>query len=1367
MPLTTLFYRIRIRNAADSADDLVVTSLPPSGTNPYLTQPPTGDGGSLDILAGAIQQGALQIRLADAITSGPAFRVLTAVLADATGKQQLLSRIAVIEESVDAVNWSPYFRGYLRRLRLITAMEWELTIGDVVRAESAYNAFAVLTPSFPKGVNIIGELITGGWGPFNPIGQTTFKVTLVTAKRVKLQYQYGPLPPDYAFRSSGNQSHYDTINKLARPFAVWSNKWYNEDANVRMYFPRLNAMLTNPTTGALIGNFTPIAVREYIEPGLTIDVVWRLADTLIETGRGEIWLDWPSGGSPAQPAVNTLYAIRVYPLDVSTLNPLHVEGHPVDIITALYTEAGIPWSAAAATALKNLLGQTLRFRGRFTGGMSLAELLAKTFFGPLGLGVRVAADGTRELFAVRDLPTAIPGLTIAVNDLRNDDGIIFDLDDESVVNRVTWTLQEFYPWSAARDGSTQPNDLIILKPITYQTINGDVGATGGKEQTYEVSGHFYDNRGATYFTAVPFFAAQASRIFDRFGRGGIRSEVQVLRGVSPKLGDFVVLNLPHLPVAVQGAVPVSQRGQALRVVQVERTRPNPEGAILTVLDAGAAAQPSISPVITVAASALDPIHFAEVTVTNVGAMTGIIELVRFQLGTGVGTPTGGIDFAARSVAELAVNNVVSIGPFKAGETAWFRAQSKDTQQFLPSPWTAWQSVVLTPVPVPSGLTVVAGANDTEKIIRWNLGSPDYGAVIRWKLTGDSDWAASVSLPAGSVEYTIRDLIPGGGGITGEVTAYAGSTPNLGESAATAFSFTPGAVSPTLPIPWSPAGWCGPQDDLSRNDNGIPDGSFGLDVTAAKWPSNIEVEVAVETAIGSGVYGSFVTQISRLVQQGYRTRNRFAFYTGNDRLRRQIRARHNQPGYTASGYTAVVTVNPWVAQQSIIPAVDLPAYAISGQVGGTYESPQAFLLVKYDFPPNPHFDYMRYRVRQSQIGTGVFADATYVVGGRDGDDLLPVQFGVTVEVRLDTVNTDGIINTSGTPVVVLSPVMPYATLQQDATSKLLTGPYLATHVGREPARLNFPFIPDQHTVLVKFYSEEHTVDPGAPRDLCDGRNPELSQPVVPAAAFYFNPSTLVGNRYCVSLPLAAAGNYRLVTIVPVNRFGQPGLKVHLKAQGDATALPNAPTAASNTSVPPAGTVLSVNPLMHNSVTPGEVTAPRVYRNGLFDGDFSGQTGTIGVPHDQIHVAYSNAEDVWEYCHVTGPVTAPRESAKFRLQTTTPLYVLQAPTGAPVPPGPLTGFQVVQIGASLIVTLGGWYPLDPPGNTVMARGGVKTQHILRRSTTAVGPWTEVANLEYLQQGFLYVPPAGTWYFSAIARCTNHTDSASSSVRGPFIF
>jgi hypothetical protein len=55
MPNYLIEYRIVVRNKADTADLLDITSVR-GGTNPYIKEPPVGDGASVDPLTGASLQ---------------------------------------------------------------------------------------------------------------------------------------------------------------------------------------------------------------------------------------------------------------------------------------------------------------------------------------------------------------------------------------------------------------------------------------------------------------------------------------------------------------------------------------------------------------------------------------------------------------------------------------------------------------------------------------------------------------------------------------------------------------------------------------------------------------------------------------------------------------------------------------------------------------------------------------------------------------------------------------------------------------------------------------------------------------------------------------------------------------------------------------------------------------------------------------------------------------------------------------------------------------------------------------------------------------------------------------------------------------
>jgi hypothetical protein len=109
MSYTQKYFRLRIRTADDSADELSISSVP-GDDNPYVLEPPDGDGQSFEPLSGSVTTGAYTIKIIDEETSADT-RVLTSKLADANARQQLLNRKAYVEDSEDATTWDALVTG--------------------------------------------------------------------------------------------------------------------------------------------------------------------------------------------------------------------------------------------------------------------------------------------------------------------------------------------------------------------------------------------------------------------------------------------------------------------------------------------------------------------------------------------------------------------------------------------------------------------------------------------------------------------------------------------------------------------------------------------------------------------------------------------------------------------------------------------------------------------------------------------------------------------------------------------------------------------------------------------------------------------------------------------------------------------------------------------------------------------------------------------------------------------------------------------------------------------------------------------------------------------------------------------------------
>jgi hypothetical protein len=84
--ITGLFYRVRIRNRANTAD-LLVLSSDPAAANCLLTAAPSGEGQRIDPIQGTSEIGAYTWRAWDRDEGGSA-RTITKTLADAFARNQ-------------------------------------------------------------------------------------------------------------------------------------------------------------------------------------------------------------------------------------------------------------------------------------------------------------------------------------------------------------------------------------------------------------------------------------------------------------------------------------------------------------------------------------------------------------------------------------------------------------------------------------------------------------------------------------------------------------------------------------------------------------------------------------------------------------------------------------------------------------------------------------------------------------------------------------------------------------------------------------------------------------------------------------------------------------------------------------------------------------------------------------------------------------------------------------------------------------------------------------------------------------------------------------------------------------------------------
>jgi hypothetical protein len=103
-------------------------------------------------------------------------RIVTSALADADARQQLLSKLAFVEESEDeGDSWDVLVCGYVNRVALADALLWEFTVGESRRVEQSKKVFDRISdpvehPLFigtlDRASCLMGGPIVGDWGGF-------------------------------------------------------------------------------------------------------------------------------------------------------------------------------------------------------------------------------------------------------------------------------------------------------------------------------------------------------------------------------------------------------------------------------------------------------------------------------------------------------------------------------------------------------------------------------------------------------------------------------------------------------------------------------------------------------------------------------------------------------------------------------------------------------------------------------------------------------------------------------------------------------------------------------------------------------------------------------------------------------------------------------------------------------------------------------------------------------------------------------------------------------------------------------------------------------------------------------------------------
>lgn len=769
MPSTPLAYRLRVRDASTqvapngTTDVLLVTSVP--GSNPYISEAPSGDGAEVDLLSGTSRTGVYSVNVIDVPTGEDGtgtIRYVTNRLEDSTFRQQLLSRRAYVEFSDnEGASWSELQAGYVVAIRLVTAAKYQFIIGDTRRIETSRRIFSWGAAAGPTGVSerdrfpqrgcLVGGPIIGGFGPLNDTGGDEYTIPFTPEtdvvsgrKFLALALVASYVPPTYRRAPAASSPAFTDMRRILLPFKE------EFTSQIGVSTPLFQQLLDEDWTW-----YPKVTVE--ISNGTT---TWRgQLRALIQPYVGVV-LDEASSASP--PTTGTNFRVRMYQEEVSDLCPLYVDMHPVDIVTGLYDTVGILWDTTTAAAVKAALGSDLRYVLRITEPRPMLDFLTRSVFGPFGFGVRTGDDGEQEFFLTRRLGSSTPTISIDVDDLVTADPVAFTLEEQSIVSSFRVKYLTLAKSNVPPDANPPPPpDGIVISENVVILENGDVSVFSTREVQFDFDGMV--RLASSWAPAMgPLISAIALEGFDRFGRGAPYADFHVLRGSDAfdlRVGDEALVNVPQYP---NRGYRIGESTVGPRIMQVVRRTIDGGHAKLKLVDSGVDLQPATpAATISLAINTGAPRTVAQVTITNAAAInvTGVLS-VALEWATGVSSPSGNGAILERYAPGQVPTAAVSLPPVVPGSRVWVRARTEQVERRA-SAWTAWASITLSAFAAPTGPTL-SGITAESVEVEWVPSNVSYWSevFVAPGTTAPADWGPYKiqTFQPGSTRAVVRNLL---------------------------------------------------------------------------------------------------------------------------------------------------------------------------------------------------------------------------------------------------------------------------------------------------------------------------------------------------------------------------------------------------------------------------------------------------------------------------------------------------------------------------------------------------------------------------------------------------------------------------------
>lgn len=956
MPNYLVEYRVVIRNKADTANLLELTSVR-GGTNPYLKGPPRGDGASVDPMTGESMAASYTGQIVDAVTSGTS-RVITSQLEDVNQRLQLGYLKTTVYWRRDGGTWLVLCAGYLTLLRLVDSVTWEYTVQDATRVHGGvelFNATSSTTissflSSWPNRGCIFGGPIKGSWLSLRDMGGWQFSVFKILR----------------GGEDTGATSSIAGDILVLKPVSWYGPPTWQPNRNWREIADAVNAKVGSLPQGQWNGATVALstiadAYQNGLQwPGLIYlvnDVPFRPHPTVIDGNGAQINMGLLAHGDTSwgwdaafvrcdgQAAITRDSLVRVRCLTVlpTEESPIYLDDHPIDHLTAMLSIAGLSYVSADMTAMKETLGGGTRIAQRITGSRQMGQQIQATVLKPFGVGLRVdPATGSLSAFSTRIFTTSAPTDTVTDAMVTEDDHHLpFETDVSEGLQRVTLRQEAFAFYDR------QSLDAVHSYDVETTLLNADAGALTSGTLDIDVPGMIRVSPDAREPVGEQWLRGTAIQLFDRFGRGCQALERDLIRGDGTSIVDLLQLGVERLVNIKELPNHNKRLGDdptvGSRAMQVVRITEKPAVRSVRFMDSGPNAQLGTTPNYGVSQSADSPGNVAEVTIANAAALNALGYAVRIQMAVTTGAAPAAADYAdAVMTNEGAIpTGLIRLPSIRNGRTVYVRCRSEKVGA-RPSNWGGPVFVAMATLTAPSAMVLSNVAGDASRCnVRWAVGVSSLPVEVLLRRSGQPFSAAAVVdlLPAGSIEYELQGLTPS--------TAYIVSVRHVSltsndYSAELDGSFTSGAVSAALNAPVEPRGFTAAIAGVFA--------MYGMAVVAQEFPSETEFEEAVETAVGSGVYGSF-RRVARVTSVwGDDEWTFFKRIAASDRKRRQLRARHvrNGDGSSPSSYTSTVTVTPF--SQTPLPARSAPSVdldlSLAGLVSARIDGPLTIASYRY-------------------------------------------------------------------------------------------------------------------------------------------------------------------------------------------------------------------------------------------------------------------------------------------------------------------------------------------------------------------------------------------------------------------------------------